>query len=131
MRFFHGTHFQFMKSRRFWVTLSTLLNLVAISLILFGPGFKYGVDFAGGTQLTMTFKSDPDVARIRTSLENIKLGAVTIQRFDEPERHELLIRLQSPGQEGDFSARMITALDQEFNAQTVATRLNLQGGEGG
>jgi len=129
MRFFHGTHFQFMKYRRFWVTLSTLLNLVAISLILFGPGFKYGVDFAGGTQLTMKFKSDPDVARIRTSLENIKLGAVTIQRFDEPERHELLIRLQSPGQEGDFSARMITALDQEFNAQTAATRLNLQGVE--
>jgi preprotein translocase subunit SecF len=127
MRLFHDTHFQFMKYRRFWVTLSTLLNLVAISLILFGPGFKYGVDFAGGTQLTMKFKSDPDVARIRTSLENLKVGAVTIQRFDEPERHELLIRLQSPGQEGDFSARMITALDQEFNAQTAATRLNLQG----
>lgn len=127
MRLFHGTHFQFMKYRRFWVTLSTLLNLVAISLILFGPGFKYGVDFAGGTQLTMKFKSDPDVARIRSSLENLRIGAVTIQRFDEPERHELLIRLQSPGQEGDFSARMITALDQEFNAQTAATRLNLQG----
>jgi preprotein translocase subunit SecF len=54
---------------------------------------------------------------------------VTIQRFDEPERHELLIRLQNPGQEGDFAARMIAALDQEFNAQTGATRLNLQGME--
>lgn len=127
MRLLHDTHFQFMKYRWFWVTLSTLLNLVAISLILFGPGFKYGVDFAGGTQLTVKFKSEPDLARIRRSLENLKLGAVTIQRFDEAERHELLIRLQNPGQEGDFSARMITALDQEFNAQTGSTRLNLQG----
>jgi len=127
MRFFHKTHIQFMKYRWHWIVISTALNLIALGLIFFGPGFKYGVDFAGGTQLTVKFKSDPDVARLRRSLENLKLGAVTIQRFDEPERHELLIRLQSAGQEGDFSARMITALDQEFNAQTASTRLNLQG----
>ena len=127
MRFFHNTHIQFMKYRWHWIAISTALNLIALGLIFFGPGFKYGVDFAGGTQLTVKFKSDPDVARLRRSLENLNLGAVTIQRFDEPERHELLIRLQSAGQEGDFSARMITALDQEFNAQTASTRLNLQG----
>lgn len=127
MRFFHKTHIQFMKYRWHWIAISTALNLIALGLIFFGPGFKYGVDFAGGTQLTVKFKSDPDVARLRRSLENLNLGAVTIQRFDEPERHELLIRLQSAGQEGDFSARMITALDQEFNAQTASTRLNLQG----
>lgn len=127
MRFFHKTHIQFMKYRWHWIVISTALNLIALGLIFFGPGFKYGVDFAGGTQLTVKFKSDPDVARLRRSLENLKLGAVTIQRFDEPERHELLIRLQSAGEEGDFSARMITALDKEFNAQTASTRLNLQG----
>ena len=127
MRFFHDTHIPFMKYRWHWIAISTALNLIALGLILFGPGFRYGVDFAGGTQLTVKFKSEPDLARIRTSLENLKLGAVTIQRFDEPERHELLVRLQNPGQEGDFSARMIAALDQEFNAQTGSTRLNLQG----
>jgi len=127
MRFFHNTHIQFMKYRWHWIAISTALNLIALGLIFFGPGFKYGVDFAGGSQLTVKFKSDPDAARLRRSLENLNLGAVTIQRFDEPERHELLIRLQSAGQEGDFSARMITALDKEFNAQTASTRLNLQG----
>jgi len=127
MRFFHNTHIQFMKYRWHWIAISTALNLIALGLIFLGPGFKYGVDFAGGSQLTVKFKSDPDVARLRRSLENLNLGAVTIQRFDEPERHELLIRLQSAGQEGDFSARMITALDKEFNAQTASTRLNLQG----
>ena len=127
MRFFHKTHIQFMKYRWHWIAISTALNLIALGLVFFGPGFKYGVDFAGGSQLTVKFKSDPDVARLRRSLENLNLGAVTIQRFDEPERHELLIRLQSAGQEGDFSARMITALDKEFNAQTASTRLNLQG----
>lgn len=129
MRFLHDTHFQFMKYRKFWVTVSTILNLVAIGLIFFGPGFKYGVDFAGGTQVTLKFKSDPDQARVRKALEDLKLGAVSIQRFDEVERHELLVRIQNPGEEGDFSAQMLAALDKEFNPAGGRIRLNLQGME--
>ena len=129
MRLLHDTHFQFMKYRKFWITVSTVLNLVAIGLILFGPGFKYGVDFAGGTQVTLKFKSEPDQARVRKTLEDLKLGAVAIQRFDEVERHELLVRVQNPGEEGDFSAQMLTALDKEFNPAGGRIRMNLQGME--
>jgi len=127
LRILHDTHFQFMKYRRFWIILSTVLNLVALALIFLGPGFKYGVDFAGGTQLTVKFRGEPELGRIRGTLEDLKLGAVTIQRFDEVARHELLIRVQNPGQEGDYSAQMIQALDREFNAKNAAIRLNLQG----
>ncbi|MBI4918007.1 MAG: protein translocase subunit SecF [Acidobacteria bacterium] len=129
MRFLHDTHFQFMKYRKFWITVSTVLNLLAIGLILFGPGFKYGVDFAGGTQVTLKFKSEPDQARVRKALEDLKLGAVNIQRFDEAERHELLVRVQNPGEEGDFSAQMLGALDKEFNPAGGRIRMNLQGME--
>jgi len=38
------------------------------------PGFKYGVDFAGGTQVTVKFKSTPDLGRIRKALEDLKLA---------------------------------------------------------
>ncbi len=129
MRFFHDTNVPFMKYRHLWVGVSTALNVLALALIIFGFGFKYGVDFAGGTQLTVKFKAEPDLARVRTTLEGLKLGAVSIQRFDEPERHELLVRVQNPGQEGDFSAQMIAALDKEFNSGTARVRLNLQGME--
>jgi preprotein translocase subunit SecF len=116
-----------MKYRWHWIAISTALNLIALGLIVFGPGFKYGVDFAGGTQLTVKFKADPDLGRLRKTLEDLKLGAVSIQRFDEPGRHEVLVRVQNPGQEGDYSGQMIAALDREFNAQTASMRLNLQG----
>jgi len=129
MRFLHDTHFQFMKYRKFWIAVSTFLNLASIGLILFGPGFKYGVDFAGGTQVTLKFKSEPDQARVRKALEDLKLGAVNIQRFDEAERHELLVRVQNPGEEGDFSAQMLAALDKEFNPAGGRIRMNLQGME--
>ncbi|MGE5237011.1 MAG: protein translocase subunit SecF [Acidobacteriota bacterium] len=127
MRFFHDTHVRFMKYRWHWIAISTALNLLAIGLIAFGPGFKYGVDFAGGTQLTLKFKSEPDLGRIRKALEAMHLGAVSIQRFDEPALHEFLIRVQNPGQEGDFSAQMLAALDKEFNKGPATIRLNVQG----
>ena len=129
LRIFHNTHFEFMKYRRFWIIVSTALNLAAIALILFGPGFKYGVDFAGGTQLTLKFRGEPELGRIRGALEALNLGAVSIQRFDEAERHELLIRVQNPGVEGDYSAQILGALDQEFNQGAASVRLNLQGME--
>ena len=127
LRILHDTHFEFMKYRRFWIVLSTMLNVVALVLIFVAPGFKYGVDFSGGTQVTVKFKSAPDLGRIRNALEDLKLGTVTIQRFDVAERNELLLRLQNPGQEGDFSAQMLAALDREFNEQGSDLRLNQQG----
>jgi preprotein translocase subunit SecF len=127
MRFFHKTNIRFMENRHTWVGISIAAVLASLALILFGPGFKYGVDFAGGTQLTLRFKSEPDLARVRRALE--PLGSVTIQRFDEAERHELLVRVQNPEgrQEGDFAAPMIAALDKEFNPEASKIRLNLQG----
>lgn len=129
MRFFHHTNVPFMKYRHLWAGISLALIAISLLLIFFGPGFKFGVDFAGGTQLTVKFKAEPDLARIRTALEDLKLGAVTIQRFDELERHEFLVRVQNPGQEGDFAEQMRQALDREFNSQSTGLRLNLQGME--
>jgi preprotein translocase subunit SecF len=126
-RILHDTHFEFMKYRRLWIVLSTVLNIVALGLIFIQPGFKYGVDFAGGTQVTIKLKSTPDLGRIRSALEGLNLGTVTIQRFDEPGRNELLLRVQNPGQEGDFSAQMLAALDRELNQQGSDLRLNQQG----
>jgi preprotein translocase subunit SecF len=129
MRFLHDTHVQFMKHRWKWISISAALILGSLGLIFFGPGFKYGVDFAGGTQLTLKFRTEPDLHRLRGALEALKLGTVSIQRFDEVQQHEFLIRVQNPGQEGDYTSQMIAGLDKELNAKSAAVRLNLQGTE--
>jgi preprotein translocase subunit SecF len=130
MRFLHDTKIRFMKYRWHWIIVSTVLNLVAMGLIFFGPGFKYGVDFAGGTQLTVKFRSQPDLARVRRALESLKIGTVTIQRVGNEEVHEFLIRMQNPSRtEGDFATVMVDALDREFNAKSSAMKLNLQGSD--
>jgi len=99
MRFFHNTNIPFMKYRHHWVVISTVLNLIAIVLML-TKGFTLGVDFAGGTQLTLKFKGEPDLSRVRRALEDLKMGDVSIQRFDEPQLHQILVHLQNPHTEG-------------------------------
>ena len=130
MRFFHNTKIRFMEYRFHWIIASTVLNLVAIGLIFIGPGFKYGVDFAGGTQLTLKFKAEPDLGRVRKALEALNLGDVSIQRFDEAPLHQILVHMQNPkGQEGDFTARMLQALQKEFGGGTGQLEINLRGSD--
>ncbi|HUK12212.1 MAG TPA: hypothetical protein VLW17_02835, partial [Thermoanaerobaculaceae bacterium] len=128
MRVFHNTHFQFMKYRWHWIAISTALNLIAIALI-FTRGFALGVDFAGGTQLTLKFKTEPDLGRVRKALEDLKMGNVSIQRFDEPELHQILVHLQNPKSEGDFSAHMLGALEKEYGSAAGKLEINLQGAD--
>lgn len=130
MRFFHNTNIRFMHFKWLWMGISAATIIASILLITVGPGFKFGVDFAGGTQITVKFKADPDLGRIRKALEDLQIGTVTIQRFGDPVERELLIRMQNPKQEeGDFAAPMVAALDREFNQEQAAIRMNLQGAD--
>ncbi|MGV8039781.1 MAG: hypothetical protein AB2L07_06800 [Thermoanaerobaculaceae bacterium] len=105
MRFFDNTSIRFMHFKWLWMGISLAAIAASILLITVGPGFKFGVDFAGGTQITVKFKAEPELGRIRKALEDLQIGTVTIQRFGEAEDRELLIRMQNPKQEeGDFAA---------------------------
>jgi len=127
MRLLANTHIPFMRYRRIWVSVSVILVVASLYTVLMGRGLNFGVDFAGGTQLTLKFQEEPDQVRLRRSLEELQLGDVLIQRFDEVERHEFLIRVQNPEAEGDFTAQMLDALSREFNPEGGRIFLNLQG----
>lgn len=130
MRFLHNTSIRFMHFKWLWMGISMAMIAISVLLITVGPGFKFGVDFSGGTQITLKFKGDPDLGRIRRSLEQLGIGTLTIQRFGDVADRSLLIRMQNPErQEGDFAAPMIAALDREFNKEQSPIRLNLQGAE--
>jgi preprotein translocase subunit SecF len=129
MRLFDKTNFPFMKYKWLFIAASLTLIVLSLGIMVFGRGLAMGVDFAGGTQLTLKFQDEPDLARLRSSLEGLRLGEVSIQRFDEAEGHEFLVRVQNPEEEGDFTARMLEALDREFNGASSGLRMNLQGME--
>ena len=129
MRLLSNTNIPFLKYKWYWIAISLTLIALGVGSMVFGPGLKMGIDFSGGTQLTLKFVQEPDQAKLRQVLESTKLGEVSIQRFDEPERHEFLVRVQNPQREGDFTQEMLDALDKAFNDTTSKVRLNLQGAD--
>ena len=129
MRFLANTNFPFLRYKWIFIGVSGAFLAASLFNLFLGKGLVMGVDFAGGTQLTLRFRHEPDVARVRRALEALQLGEVTIQRFDEAGLNEILVRMQNPQAEGDFTKAMLDALEREFDVPTAAVHLNRDGAE--
>lgn len=129
MRFLANTNFPFMRYKWAFIGVSLALLVASLFSLFLGKGLVMGVDFAGGTQLTLRFQDEPDIPRVRRALEALKLGEVTIQRFDEAGLHEILVRMQNPEAEGDFTKAMLDALEREFDVPDAAVHLNRDGAD--
>ena len=92
------TKFDFMRFRRVSFPISAMLSIVAI-LLYFHPGLNLGIDFRGGTLIEVQQKSGPaDLAKMRSTLNQLNLGDVQLQQFGGPEN--VLIRIsEQPGGE--------------------------------
>ncbi len=121
MRVLHDTHFDFLKYRRFWVSLSVLLVALGLGVIFTGQ-LRLGIDFAGGTQLTVRFRDEPDLERIRGLLADAGEQA-SIQRFRD-ERNEVLITLplDARGIEGRGS-RIVEILERGLEGAATDGRV--------
>lgn len=72
-------------------SIVSLTLIVICSGIIFGRGFNYGIDFAGGTEVQVQFASKPPIGEIRSFLETL-VGSVMVQTLGED--NEILIRMQ-------------------------------------
>lgn len=102
----------FVGKRRFFVVLSTLLNLAAL-VLLFTVGLNYGVDFAGGSVVQVRFARETGADRIRKALAPLALGEVTVQDFGAG-RREFLVRLEKARKIGSLGARIDEALAKAY-----------------
>jgi len=125
MRIIGETNFQFLKHRTVALSISLLIILAGLGYEYMGAGLNLGIDFVGGTQVTIKFKDAPDLDRLRDTLTRLDVGSPLVQRFDEEEKHEILIRVQNPSdEEGDFTKPILDLLYSEYN-QDVGDRFDL------
>jgi preprotein translocase subunit SecF len=116
MRIIGDTNIPFLSYRRIALGVSLLLIVAGVGYQLGGPGLNLGIDFVGGTQVTAKFRERPDLGALRSTLADLEAGTPMIQRFDEEEKNEILIRVENPeGVEGDFTKPIIDLLQTEFN----------------
>jgi preprotein translocase SecF subunit len=125
MDFLRNTNIDFMKHRKFFIGFSFLILAVGAVAVFFLGKLNMGIDFVGGTQLTLKFAAAPDEQDLREVLSRAGLKDTQIQRFGKPGENEILVR--SPiveGNEEGAGTQILEALSQHYNKAPASSDLN-------
>lgn len=88
------TKYPFMRLSRYGFFISGIL--CAISIVLFSTiGLNYGIDFKGGSVLTIRTTGPAQLDSLRSTLNGLGIGGVELQQFGGPS--DVLIRLGAQG----------------------------------
>ncbi|MCB9973060.1 MAG: protein translocase subunit SecF [Rhodospirillales bacterium] len=90
----------FIKLRGLAFLLSALLVMGALAITA-TRGLNFGIDFSGGTLIEVRLEQTPDLSELRSKLNTLNLGGISIQEFGTAQ--DLLIRM--PEQPGDEAAQ--------------------------
>ncbi|MGZ6971993.1 MAG: protein translocase subunit SecF, partial [Thermoanaerobaculia bacterium] len=133
MRLFHKTNIDFLKIKWICISLSILSIVIGTISLLLKGGPNLGIDFTGGAQIVYAFSKTPDEDQIRGIVEAANVKVVSVQRFDKPEKNEVLLRVPREKKEGrDLSKEVTAALTKALfpkGAGAAAFDLNLNGGD--
>jgi preprotein translocase subunit SecF len=126
MELFRQTNIDFLKYRWWAIGASWALILVGMFFIFVQKGLKFGIDFSGGTAIAVRFKERPDVDHLRKILDGANLGEIGIQRYEEAEKNEVLIRVQQQAKEGrDVASEVLAALRQGLEGPTDPSKIDI------
>jgi len=110
LRILHDTKVDFIRR---WRTAAALLVIFILPAVVLIPlqGFKYSIEFTGGTLMQVIFNQAPGIANVRAALAGAGLDGVEISTFGST--RELIMRAQEEEQ----------VAQQAGGAETVASRV--------
>ncbi len=128
MEFLRDTKIDFMKYRTFFVVVSAILVITGALAVFVHGKLNMGIDFVGGTQLTLRFQQPPQVDDLRSMLASAGLDDVQIQRFGEKDANEVIVKtpVAKKGEEGR-QGQVMSALDKRLNGLSGQMDLNRVG----
>jgi preprotein translocase subunit SecF len=101
-----GTNIPFMNYSRFGFFVSGILCALAILLFAF-KGLNYGIDFKGGTTLTIRTEQVADIEKIRSDLGSLGVGSIEVQQFGSPNDVQIRIGTLTSGNITDAEAKKL------------------------
>jgi len=109
IRFFGETHIDFLGRRKYAYAFSIIITAIGLISIALHGGFRYGVDFQGGTLLQVRFEKPMEAEQIREVLSQIGYADAEIQHFGEP--REAIIRVREAVEGVDVAGPILQALN--------------------
>jgi preprotein translocase subunit SecF len=114
------TKLPFMRLSRFGFFVSGLLCLASL-LLFFFVGLNVGVDFKGGTVVTIRTQQAANIDELRSRIDSLGLGSAELQEYGSP--RDILIRLEAqPGgdqAQQDAVTKLKGALDPSIEYRSV------------
>jgi preprotein translocase subunit SecF len=102
MEFFRSVNVDWMGKTKYFVTCSLVLLVIGAVSVL-KQGLTYGIDFRGGTVITVRFAKTPPVDQIRSALSQAGLPNSSITGVHDPSdpqsKNDLMISLDQKGSE--------------------------------
>lgn len=124
LRIFHNTKYQFVRWWRIAAGLTIAFITIGFADLALTGGVNYSIEFTGGTLMQVHFKEPPDVALVRSTLDQAGISGAEIQQFGGNTeftiraRSEKEVEAQDAGAEG-VAKTISNALDQRFGAGAV------------
>jgi len=122
------TNLNFIGLRYVALGLSLLIVLASFGLMA-TKGLNFGIDFTGGTLVEIKTPETPNLPQLRADLNNLGLGAISIQEFGQPD--DLLIRMpEQPGgpqAEQEALRELRATLDAQFEEEIDYRRTEFVG----
>ena len=113
MQIFVNTKYDFIKWRFHAVAFSVLWILIGVGFFL-KNGINWGIDFAGGANITLKFRDQVPMDQLRSLFAD-----ASIQQYGKAEDRAVLIRLPEQKKETDYAGQVVAKLNTTLNPETA------------
>jgi preprotein translocase subunit SecF len=115
-----NTNIDFLRWRKLAIVFSALMIIASWALVA-TKGLNFGVDFAGGQMIRVTFAKPVSLDELRSDVGGLGLGDPSIQEFGSPREVSIRLPLPPGGEEGANAAasRVRQALAQRYPGSRI------------
>jgi preprotein translocase subunit SecF len=93
VEFFHDVNIDFLGKKWYFLAFSLVFSVAGVLSMLFWHGIPWGVDFRGGTLVTVKFSHSPDLDAVRVAMDRVGLRNAKRQQYGPAANNEILIDL--------------------------------------
>jgi preprotein translocase subunit SecF len=90
---FRGINVDWLGKKWYFLAFSLVFSVAGVLSMLFWHGIKLGIDFRGGTLIYVQFEQQPNIDRIRQSIDHAGIHDARIQTYGTASQHQVAISL--------------------------------------
>jgi preprotein translocase subunit SecF len=113
-----GTKFDFVALKGYAMSITGIFNLISL-VVIFTVGFNFGIDFKGGTTITVRFTQDVEIGEVRSALAGKGFADAEIKYYGSKRDVLIATEASTTSLEG-LQSQVETALTATYGAKTFS-----------